>query len=253
MGVGWAIVWFGWFRDRPSQQPGITPAEITEIGSGAEPAPPTVPWAKLFRRPQLWLLMAMYWCYVWGSMFFLTWFPTYLVKGRGLTEAEMGWLAALPFLLGAVGNVLGGVCCDRLSRRFGLARARRYVGTVALFVSALFLVAVASTTGKTSGVILLALGFGVMDCMLPAAWAMCVTLGGPYAGAVSGAMNTAGQAGGFVCTVLFGYLVQRTGNYDTPIFVIAAMVMISAFLFWRIDQGKPLLEELPSAIVLPCV
>jgi hypothetical protein len=40
-------------------------------------------------------------------------------------------------------------------------------------------------------------------------------------------MNTAGQAGGFVCTVLFGYLVKAFGDYDVPIFVIAGMVMIS--------------------------
>jgi fucose permease len=117
------------------------------------------------------------------------------------------------------------------------------VGAGSLFISALFLVGVATTTGKISGVVLLALGFGVMDCMLPAAWAMCLDIGGRHGGAVSGAMNTAGQAGGFVCTVLFGYLVTAFGDYDVPIFIIAGMVMISAWLFWRIDASKPLIEE----------
>ncbi len=241
VGMVWAAVWFAWYRDRPAQQPGITPAELAEIGGDAPVDHVAVPWARLFRSRQLWLIMAMYWCYVWGSMFYLTWFPTYLVKGRGLTEAEMGVFAALPFILGATGNFVGGSLCDRLSRRFGLARGRRLVGATALALSALFLVGVASTTGKITGVVLLALGFGIMDCMLPAAWAICVDLGGRYAGAVSGAMNTAGQAGGFVCTVLFGYLVNAFGNYDTPIFIIAGMVMVSAFLFWQIDAGKPLL------------
>jgi MFS transporter, ACS family, glucarate transporter len=180
---------------------------------------------------------------MWGSMFYLTWFPTYLVKCRGLTEAEMGVYAALPFILGATGNVVGGYLCDRLSRRLGLAKGRRIVGAGSLFVSALFLVGVATTTGKMSGVLLLALGFGVMDCMLPASWAMCLDIGGRFGGAVSGAMNTAGQAGGFVCTVLFGYLVKAFGDYDVPIFIIAGMVMISAWLFWRIDASKPLNQE----------
>ena len=61
--------------------------------------------------------------------------------------------------------------------------------------------------------------------------------------AVSGAMNTAGQAGGFVCTLLFGYLVAAFGDYDVPIFIIAGMVMISAWIFWRIDASKPLIAE----------
>lgn len=247
VGIIWAMIWFAWYRDRPALQPGITPAELAEIGAdhvatGAA-KPTAVPWGRLFRSPRLWLIMAMYWCYVWGSMFYLTWFPTYLVKGRGLTEAEMGVFAALPFILGATGNVVGGTLCDRLSRRFGLSLGRRIVGAGSLFISALFLVGVASTTGKISGVVLLAVGFGVMDCMLPAAWAMCLDVGGRYGGAVSGAMNTAGQAGGFICTVLFGYLVKSFGDYDVPIFIIAGMVMISAWLFWRIDATKPLIEE----------
>ena len=50
---------------------------------------------ELVRSRQLWLIMAMYWCYVWGSMFYLTWFPEYLLKGRGLREDEMAIFAAI--------------------------------------------------------------------------------------------------------------------------------------------------------------
>ena len=58
--------------------------------------------------------MAMYWCYVWGSMFYLSWFPTYLVKGRGFSQNEMAVFASLPFVLGAIGNLAGGVLSDKL-------------------------------------------------------------------------------------------------------------------------------------------
>lgn len=244
IGIIWGIAWFRWYHDRPVEQPGVTREELAEIGGGtAAGEAVSVPWRQLFRNPRLWLIMGMYWTYVWGSMFYLTWFPTYLVKGRGLTEVEMGKYAALPFILGAIGNFAGGHLCDSLSRRFGLSRGRRLVGASSLFVSALFLVGVALTSGKLSGVILLALGFGVMDCMLPAAWAMCLDVGGRYSGVVTGAMNSAGQLGGFICTVLFGYLVEASGDYNRPIFVIAGMVMLSAWLFWRIDPTRPLVEE----------
>jgi MFS transporter, ACS family, glucarate transporter len=191
--------------------------------------------------------MAMYQTYAWGIWFFLTWYPTYLVKGRGLTQDEMGHYAALPFLFGAVGNLIGGLLCDRLSRRFGLAVGRRLVGSVSLLGSALCLIATALTTGKWSGIILLAFGFGVMDCMVPAAWSVCTDVGGRWSGAVTGAMNTAGQVGAFLSTVLFGYLVEAYGNYNLPIFIIAGMLVASACLFWMIDATKPLLEELPVA------
>jgi ACS family glucarate transporter-like MFS transporter len=56
-------------------------------------------------------------------------------------------------------------------------------------------------------------------------------------------MNTAGNIGGFVCATIFGYLVSGTGNYNSPLFVIAGMLVISALLFTRIDASKPLLPE----------
>ena len=55
-------------------------------------------------------------------------------------------------------------------------------------------------------------------------------------------MNTAGQLGGFVCSVLFGYIVQATGNYNAPLWIIAGMVLLGAFLFTRIDPTRPLLK-----------
>ena len=198
----------------------------------------------------------MYWCYVWGSMFYLTWFPEFLMKGRGLSEEEMAVFAALPFVLGAAGNLVGGFLRDGLSRRYGRRVGRRLVGSVCLALSAVFLLATALTTGKTSGVVLLALGFGVMDGMLPSAWAVCLDVGKQYAGSVSGAMNTAGQAGGFACAALFGYLVKWYGNYNLPLMVIAAMVRVSAVLFGMIDPTRQLVpaEEEPATAEEPaCV
>jgi len=261
IGVVWTLAWYAWYRDHhaPPNETHEPPAPVVDEslrGSAAPREPlrsPPTPWARLFRSRQLWIIMGMYQTYAWGIWFFLTWYPTYLVKGRGFTADEMGHYAALPFLFGAGGNLVGGLLCDRLSRHFGLAFGRRLVGSVCLTAAALLLVATALTSGKWSCIILLAFGFGVMDCMTPAAWSVCTDVGGRWSGAVTGAMNTAGQLGGFLSTVLFGYLVDAYHNYNLPIFVIAGMLAASAFLFWKIDATRPLLEDspltaLPSAL-----
>jgi MFS transporter, ACS family, glucarate transporter len=234
MGIAWAAVWSAWYRDDPRPATSLHDSESV-------PARPGTPWSRLFRAPQLWLLMAMYWCYVWGSMFYLTWFPTYLINGRGLTEQEVGIYAALPFVFGVLGNLAGGHLSDRMAQRFGLGPGRRFVGTASLAIAAFFMFISALTQSKVASIALLSLGFGAMDCMLPSAWANCVDLGKEHSGAVAGAMNSAGQAGGLVCSVLFGYLVEATGRYDMPLFVIAAMVLLSAFLFAFIDPTRPLI------------
>ena len=191
--------------------------------------------------------MLMYQFYGWGSYFYLSWLHTYLVNGRGLTEREMGMFSTLPFILGAGANLLGGWLSDRLVRKMGLRRGRSLLGSVALLGGAACVLATALTTGKFTGVILISVGYGCMDLMLPSAWAICMDLGGKYSGAVSGAMNSAGHIGGFSSSVLFGYIVRDYGSYSAPLFVIAAMLTLAALVFSRIDASKPLVAEQAAA------
>jgi MFS family permease len=242
LGLIWAMYWRAWFHDRPSDQPGISPAEIVEIGDAA-PRRDAGMWRSLLRSRQTWLLMAMYWCYVWGSWFYFSWFPTYLVRGAGLSERQMSLFSALPFMLGCCGNILGGILSDRLGARYGLKVARCGQAASSLAVSALLIFGLANTKDKVLVVILSSIGFGVLDLMLPATWSLCLDLGRAHVGVLTGAMNSAGLAGGFVCTVLFGYLVRITGGYRAPLSAVAAMVMLSAILFMFIDPYRPVWKE----------
>lgn len=56
-------------------------------------------------------------------------------------------------------------------------------------------------------------------------------------------MNTAGNIGGFFCGILFGFLVEASGNYNLPLYMIAAMLVVSAILFSFINPEKPLIPE----------
>jgi ACS family glucarate transporter-like MFS transporter len=113
-------------------------------------------------------------------------------------------------------------------------------GSVSLALSAVLLVAMTMTHQKAAVVVLSSLGFGVADLMLPVAWAICLDIGRDHAGAVTGTMNTAGQLGGFVCSVAFGYVVQATGSYRVPVWIIAGLVLTAAILFTRIDPTREL-------------
>lgn len=241
LGLVWAIVWSVWYRDRPAEHPAVTSAELAELGGGSDfPEEGAVPWGTLFRNPQLWLIMAMYVCYAWGPTFFIAHLPDYLIKGRGLSEEQMALFAGLPFIAGAIGNLAGGYFSDRWSERYGKRIGRGILGAICLAVAALLLSAAALVSNPFAAALILALAFGVLDCMLPCAWAICLDVGGSRSGAVSGAMNSAGQAGGFLCNVLFGYLIAWYGDYNIPLLVIAVMVMASSVLFVMIDPTRPL-------------
>lgn len=243
-GLIWAALWRRWFHDRPAEQPGISREELAEIGSAPPPRHGADVWRALLGSRQTWLLIGMYWCYVWGSWFYFSWFPTYLVRGAGFSESQMGVLSALPFLLGCAGNLTGGWLSDRLAARYGLKMARCGQACSSLALSSLLIGALAFAHGKALIVVLASLGFGVLDLMLPAAWSLCLDLGRAHAGVLTATMNTAGLAGGFVCTVLFGYMVRATGGgYRLPLCVIAAMVMASAAIFALIDPHQPVWKD----------
>jgi predicted MFS family arabinose efflux permease len=99
------------------------------------------------------------------------------------------------------------------------------------------------TKAKIPALILLALSYAGSDFMLPTAWAVCLDVGRKYAGAVTGTMNTAGQIGSFLSSVLFGYLVEYSGSYDFPLIPMTAMLVISALLWLKIDPTQELIPE----------
>ena len=244
VGMIWAVSWRLWYHDDPAEQPGISAQELAKIKAEAAPSVHSrVPWSELLRSRQMRLIFVMYFCYAWGSWFYFGWFPVYLVKGAGFTEAEMGVFSALPFLFGAAGNLAGGFLSDRLVLRYGLKTGRRLVGSVSLVASALLLIGMTLVKSHTAVVLLSSLGFGIADLMLPSAWAICLDIGRNHSGVVTGVMNTAGQLGGFVCSVLFGYVVKATNNYQQPVWGVAGMVLIAALLFTRIDPTRPLFAD----------
>ena len=57
-------------------------------------------------------------------------------------------------------------------------------------------------------------------------------------------MNSAGNLGGFLCSIVFGYLVKASGQYNLSVAVVGIMVMLSAFLFLRIDPDRQVEKEL---------
>lgn len=243
-GLLWALLWFLFYRERPSLIKGIKEDELKTLPE-EEPLKEKkkIPWKQIISKKQFWLILSMYFFYAWGSWFFFSWFPTFMELGRGFEKSQLTYVIAVPFIMSMIGNISGGYLSDRLSSKFGLKTGRRLLGVTGLIVSALFMFLAGFIPGKLQVFIFLSLCFGVIDLMLPSAWAICLDVGKDFAGAVSGAMNTAGNIGGFICATVFGYVVDASGNYNVPLFVISAMLVISAFLFYRIDPTKQLVED----------
>jgi ACS family glucarate transporter-like MFS transporter len=75
IGVIWVAIWFGWFRDRPSQMPSVTSDELHEIESNQQirSNDHSIPWKKFFKNSNIISLMMMFHFFMYGAYFFSAW------------------------------------------------------------------------------------------------------------------------------------------------------------------------------------
>jgi MFS transporter, ACS family, glucarate transporter len=250
IGLAWAVFWYASFRDSPDEVAHVSQAEREKIGKHiAVRHGEHVSWRRLLRTPNFLRVLAMYHTYCWGAYFYLSWLPTYLQNGRGLSEDSMKFASSATFAAGLVGVVVGGVASDALVRRFGLRVGRGIPAATGLIVSGAMLAMTAYTDSAAYAVTGLCLGLAAMNLMLPISWALCLDIGGKHVGAVSGAMNMAGQAGSFISSIGFGYFVKWWGSYDSALLPLAAMLVVSGIIYLTIDPATPLFrEDNPEAV-----
>lgn len=239
LGVIWAVVWYWYYRDIKDS------GDSRDSGNSRGSSDNTIRWSALVGNRQFWLICGMYFFYAFGSWFFFSWFPTFMELGRGFEKTELTYAVAVPFIMSMIGNIAGGHLTDKLTNRYGIKVGRKALGSTSLAVSAVFMFLAAFIPGKMAVFVFLSLCFGIFDLMLPSAWALCIDLGKHHTGTLSGAMNTAGNIGGFCCGILFGELVQQSGNYNLPLYMIAVMLIVSAMLFAFINPEKPIISDTP--------
>jgi MFS transporter, ACS family, glucarate transporter len=248
LGVIWATVWWFWFRDEPRDMKGISPEEVTEIEESRSLKSTNhrlLPLKVLLKSKNLWALMGMYHCLLYGAYFYMSWMPKYLEKGRGIDKADLGWMVSLPFILGMAGCLAGGFASDYLVKTRGLKFGRRYVGMFGLVMAGICMIVGSLIPETNIAIVFLSLGLAFKDFTLPVSWAVATDIGGKNAGTVSGTMGLAGQLGSAIMASAFGYILTSTGSYEIPVRIIGCLVIIGGLLWFKIDASKPIeLEEM---------
>jgi sugar phosphate permease len=181
------------------------------------------------------MLLAYSFFSTFADMLYVFWIPSFLVDGKGLSTAEMGWFAPLPLLGGAAGGVVGGMLNDLLLHR--TTRPRWARSGVALSGKSLAAVLIVASLAVSDGrlVMLLLLGckfFG--DWSLPTQWGTITDMAGKGAGTVFGIVNTVGSIGGFVAGPVLGYLKQNHG-WDGLFLGVGVAYLLAALCWLFID------------------
>jgi len=266
--VLWCIAFVIIFTNTPKEHKRVNAAELAIIDAGraVSATKVVVPWGKLVRSRNLWMLCAMYTVTNFCWYFLMYNLPGELKKqyaGWGTTpngELLLALLGGSPLLIGMLGCYLGGVWSDRLIRTTGnRAWARRWPGIVGYGMAGVFYIAAAlakiwdPTNLWLFAVLLVLMGF-FNDLIMAPSWAAAQDIGRQYAATVSGAMNMVGNLLGAVTGIVFTNLMML---YDRPEYgstfggyalflcfgTYALVYFLGAASWLLIDANKPIVAE----------
>lgn len=227
----------------PKSHPRISRSEYDYIEAhGAQvqlDAPGTTPkqpfhWPVVRRLLSNRMLLGIYigqYCITALTFFFSTWFPVYLVQGRGLSFTAAGFGAAAPAIAGVAGGLIGGILSDRLiARGHGLTFSRKLPVVIGMgcataivlcnFTSSITLVIAIMALaffGKGLG----ALGWAIISDAAPRS----------VTGLSGGIFNMFGNMAGITTPIVIGYIIHQTGSFDLALIFVAAHSLLAIFSY----------------------
>ncbi|MBZ5573663.1 MAG: MFS transporter [Acidobacteriia bacterium] len=231
------IAAFFYLTDWPAEASWLSPPQrgwIVQKLAEEKPAKleRTTIWQALGSRNVLLLSFAAFFAYfVNYSVYF--WFPTVLKRISGLSDARVGWLGAIPYLVGFIAMQVNGWHSDKMCER-------RWHAAVPLFVAALALVGLMALPPTVSISLTLFTLVVMAVAFLPVFWAMPTEILSESAAATAvGLVNAVGSIAGFAGPFAFGYLNTRTGSYWSGLAAMMICAIISGLLILCISKGAP--------------
>ncbi|HHE5698749.1 TPA: MFS transporter [Citrobacter amalonaticus] len=250
MGVIGIVIAFCWskFFHVPTKHPGINSEEMEYLKEGGALVElDTVTSVKderkraglqeiaqLFKSRMLIGIFIGQYCISAITWFFMTWFPIYLVKERGMSILQAGFMASVPAICGLVGGILSGFFSDWLLRKTNnLSLARKVPITIGLTMSASMILC--NYVGSEAMVMFLmsaaffGKGFGSLG------WAVVAdTAPKEIIGTTGGLFNSLGNIAGIITPVVIGYILQETNSFANALVFVGTHGIIAVCSYWFI-------------------
>lgn len=243
LGILWVSAWLWYSRDTPREHPSITSAEVEQIEANIATKTPGVSvslWAILRCRPII-FLCASYMLYGFIAWLFIFWFPTYLVKERGLTTMQMGLVGMLPIGAGFLGVQLGGWFSDFLLKRGASPRAARVrMPGLSVVMGAPFLVLGVTVESITLCILCFGLFYFAFSASLAGYWSLPLELNPKFVGSIVGVMNTSANLAGLFGPITAGYLIAGGGGWERPFYLAAFLTVLCGGIYALFVEADPI-------------
>ena len=242
-GLAMAAIWLVFYRN--PNEVDLTADEIAYRTHGDPPGDRTVvtlrEWRQLFRFRTTWGMILGYFGCIYLTWIYTAWLPGYLELERHMSVKFTGFAAAIPFVFGVVGGILGGYLTDVLVRRgVSPVKSRQYPATIALCGTAACTIAAAFVTSNALAVAFISASLFLLYVTSTCAWALSSVAAPTNCTASIGAMqNFGGYLGGALAPTVTGLIVQHTGSF-IPALVVGAVIGVASAASYLFVVHQPI-------------
>lgn len=244
-GIIWGIVWYFFYRD-PADHPKVSKKELEYIEKGGGLTDRnkineklSFKWGNLrqvFIHRKLWGIYIGQFCLGATMWFFLTWFPTYLVKYRGFDFLQSGFYTSIPYLSAFCGILLSGFLSDYLLRKGVSESIARKTPVIAGLLLTVSIIGANYTEDPALIITFMCIAF-FGNGIASITWIFVSLLAPKHLlGLTGGVFNFIGGLSGVAIPVMIGFLV-RGGSFTTALFTIG-LIGIAGALSYIFLVGK---------------
>jgi len=188
-------------------------------------------------NPRVFTLAAVNFCCIVGSVGIGMWLPQ-IIKGLGISADKLGFVVAVPYILGAIAMTLWARLANRSEQRLPYV-----VG--ALAIAALALVAAALAADPLVKIAALCVAVASILSFQATFWAIPSTfLTGRAAAGGLAMIVSIGNLGGFTGPFMIGMIKDATHSFVIPFFAVAAILVIGIILM--VLLGDPAKRQAPQ-------
>jgi MFS family permease len=190
---------------------------------------PAIDWRRMCTSFPLGLLCAQQFFRAAGMVFFMTWFPTFLQKTRGVSLLESGMLTTVAGIGGVVGSLTGGFFSDWLLKKTGSQRlSRQGIAVVGMSGCAVLIVLSYFARNVHESIALITLGAFCATFGGVSGYTVAIRYGGRNVATVFSTMNMFGNIGAALFPLTAGWLVAKTQNWNLILILFAGVMAIDA-------------------------